>query len=65
MIDNTRCPRNRAPRVQIDYDVELYGAAKKIQLPFVMGVLAAWWITRTITKPINEADLIDKIKSFA
>ena len=32
--------RNRAPRVQIEYDVELYGAQKKIQLPFVVGVLA-------------------------
>ncbi len=32
--------RNRAPRVQIEYDVELYGAEKLIQLPFVMGVLA-------------------------
>lgn len=32
--------RNRAPRVQIEYDVELYGAEKKRQLPFVMGVLA-------------------------
>jgi type VI secretion system protein ImpB len=32
--------RNRAPRVQIEYDVELYGAEKKVQLPFVMGVLA-------------------------
>ena len=32
--------RNRAPRVQIEYDVELYGAEKKMQLPFVMGVLA-------------------------
>ena len=32
--------RNRAPRVQIEYDVELYGAEKKIQIPFVMGVLA-------------------------
>jgi len=32
--------RNRAPREQIEYDVELYGAEKKIQLPFVMGVLA-------------------------
>jgi type VI secretion system protein ImpC len=31
---------NSPPRVQIEYDVELYGAAKKIQLPFVMGVLA-------------------------
>src|ERR1051325_11281559 len=32
--------RNRAPRVQIEYDVELYGAKKKVQLPFVMGVMS-------------------------
>jgi len=32
--------RNRAPRVQIEYDVEVYGAEKKVQLPFVMGVLS-------------------------
>jgi type VI secretion system protein ImpB len=32
--------RNRAPRVQIEYDVELYGTEKKVQLPFVMGVMA-------------------------
>jgi type VI secretion system protein ImpB len=32
--------RNRAPRVQIEYDVETYGAEKKMQLPFVMGVMA-------------------------
>jgi len=32
--------RNRAPRVQIEYDVELYGAQKKVQVPFTMGVLA-------------------------
>ena len=32
--------RNRAPRVQIEYDLETYGSQKKIQLPFVMGVLA-------------------------
>jgi len=32
--------RNRAPRVQIEYDVEVYGAQKKMQIPFVMGVLA-------------------------
>ena len=31
--------RNRAPRVQIEYEVELYGAQKKVQVPFVMGVL--------------------------
>lgn len=32
--------RNRAPRVQIEYDVEVYGASKTIQLPFVMGVFS-------------------------
>jgi type VI secretion system protein ImpB len=32
--------RNRAPRVQIEYDVEVYGAEKKVQIPFVMGTLA-------------------------
>jgi len=32
--------RNRAPRVQIEYDLELYGSEKKINLPFVMGVMA-------------------------
>lgn len=32
--------RNRAPRVQIEYDVEIYGAQKKVQIPFVMGVLS-------------------------
>jgi type VI secretion system protein ImpB len=32
--------RNRAPRVQIEYDLELYGAEKKVNLPFVMGVMA-------------------------
>lgn len=32
--------RNRAPRVQIEYDVEVFGAEKKVQLPFVMGVMA-------------------------
>ncbi|MGQ3660618.1 type VI secretion system contractile sheath small subunit [Citrobacter braakii] len=32
--------RNRAPRVHIEYDVEIYGSEKKVELPFVMGVLA-------------------------
>jgi len=32
--------RNRAPRVQIEYDVEIYGAEKKVQLPFIMGVMS-------------------------
>ena len=32
--------KNRAPRVQVEYDVELYGAEKKVSLPFVMGVMS-------------------------
>lgn len=32
--------RNRPPRVQIEYEVELYGAQKSVQLPFVMGVMS-------------------------
>ncbi|MET3915005.1 type VI secretion system protein ImpB [Variovorax sp. OAS795] len=43
MINNSSqkfIARNRAPRVQIEYDVEIYGSEKKIELPFVMGVLA-------------------------
>ena len=32
--------RNRALRVQIEYDVEVYGAQKKVQVPFVMGVMS-------------------------
>jgi type VI secretion system protein ImpB len=31
--------RNRAPRVQIEYDLEDYGSKKKVQLPFIMGVM--------------------------
>jgi type VI secretion system protein ImpB len=32
--------RNRAPRVQIEYDVELYGSEKKVNLPLVTGVIS-------------------------
>jgi type VI secretion system protein ImpB len=32
--------RNRPPRVQIEYDVEVYGSEKKIELPFIAGVMA-------------------------
>ncbi|HEX4351541.1 MAG TPA: type VI secretion system contractile sheath small subunit [Polyangiales bacterium] len=32
--------QNRAPRVQIEYDVELYGADKRVELPFVMAVMS-------------------------
>lgn len=32
--------RIAGPRVHIEYDVEEYGSQKKVQLPFVMGVMA-------------------------
>ncbi|TGD01134.1 type VI secretion system contractile sheath small subunit, partial [Salmonella enterica subsp. enterica serovar Wilhelmsburg] len=32
--------RNRAPRVQIEYDVEIYGSENRIELPVVKAVLA-------------------------
>ncbi|WP_208250660.1 type VI secretion system contractile sheath small subunit (plasmid) [Rhizobium sp. T1470] len=32
--------RNRPPRVQIEYDLETYGSRKKVELPFVVGVMS-------------------------
>jgi len=32
--------RNRAPRVHIEYELFVDGAQKKVELPFVMGVMA-------------------------
>lgn len=49
--------RNRAPRVQIEYDVEIYGAERKIQLPFVMGVMAD-----LVGKPVDPQPSIDERK---
>ncbi len=49
--------RNRAPRVQIEYDVEVYGAEKKVQIPFVMGVLAD-----LAGKPADEQASVDDRK---
>ena len=46
--------RNRAPRVQIEYDVEVYGAQKKVQLPFVMGVMAD--LSGKPTEPLAPVD---------
>jgi type VI secretion system protein ImpB len=46
--------RNRAPRVQIEYDVELYGAEKKVQLPFVMGVMSN--LSGNPTEPLPPVD---------
>jgi type VI secretion system protein ImpB len=54
--------RNRAPRVQIAYDVEHYGSPTTIELPFVMGVmadLAGKSETKEAMKPVNERSFVD------
>jgi len=52
--------RNRAPRVQIEYDVEIYGAERKVQLPFVMGVLAGLAGKSAVAQPdISERRFMD------
>jgi type VI secretion system protein ImpB len=66
--------RNRAPRVQIEYDVELYGAEKKVQLPFVMGVMSDLVGKSNIEQPsvadrkfleIDVDNFDDRMKSMA
>jgi type VI secretion system protein ImpB len=32
--------RNRAPRVQIAYDIETFDGPKRVELPFIVGVMA-------------------------
>ncbi|KLW48003.1 type VI secretion protein [Enterobacter sp. MGH86] len=51
--------RNRAPRVQIEYDVEIYGAERKIQLPFVMGVMAD-----LVGKPVENLQPTTSVSSW-
>lgn len=52
--------RNRAPRVQIEYDVELYGAQKKVQIPFVMGVMSDLsGDARDELPPVDERKFVD------
>ena len=54
--------RNRAPRVQIAYDVEHYGSPTTIELPFVMGVmadLAGESETREAKKPVGERSFVE------
>jgi type VI secretion system protein ImpB len=54
--------RNRAPRVQIAYDVEHYGSPTTIELPFVMGVmadLAGASETAEASKPVNDRGFVD------
>lgn len=54
--------RNRAPRVQIAYDVEHYGSPTTIELPFVMGVmadLAGKSTSREAAKPPAERNFVE------
>jgi type VI secretion system protein ImpB len=54
--------RNRAPRVQIAYDVEHYGSPTTIELPFVMGVmadLAGKSETKEATKTLGERSFVE------
>ena len=52
--------RNRAPRVQIEYDVEVYGAEKKVELPFVMAVLSDLSGKSEVEQPeLSERKLLD------
>ena len=54
--------RNRAPRVQIAYDVEHYGSPTTIELPFVMGVMAGLSgasETEQASKPLGERKFVD------
>ena len=47
--------RVRRPRVQITYDVETGGAMKKVELPFVVGVLADLsGQPKTALRPLKE-----------
>ena len=46
--------RNRAPRVQIEYDVEIYGSEHKVEIPFVMGVVAD--LAGQSTKPLPDLE---------
>ena len=66
--------RNRAPRVQMEYDVELYGAEKKVQLPFVMGVMSDLSGKSTVETPavsdrkfleIDVDNFDDRMKAMA
>ncbi len=52
--------KQRAPRVQIEYDVEIYGSQKKVELPFVVGVMADLsGDNRDSLAPIEERDFVD------
>ncbi|HEY0303135.1 MAG TPA: type VI secretion system contractile sheath small subunit [Rhizomicrobium sp.] len=46
---------NRAPRVHIEYEVDTFGSKRKVELPFVMGVMSD-----LSGKSLKEKDTLDK-----
>ena len=46
--------KNNAPRVQIEYDVELYGSQKKVELPLSRGHVRSLWASEKPLLPIEE-----------
>ncbi len=52
--------QNRAPRVHIEYEVETYGSAQKVELPFVMGVMSDLsGKSEVAKKPIGEREFLE------
>ncbi|MFL6656717.1 MAG: type VI secretion system contractile sheath small subunit [Massilia sp.] len=51
--------RNRAPRVQISYDVETAGAIEKKELPLVVGIFADLSGMPVNVVPVGERRLVD------
>lgn len=51
--------RNRAPRVQIEYDLETYGAEQKKQIPFVMGIMADLAGQQEELAPVDERKMLE------
>lgn len=52
--------RNRKPRVHIEYEVERYGSEKKVQLPFVMGVMSDLsGNPKDPLPPVNDRELLE------
>jgi len=51
---------NRAPRVHIEYELKTDGASKKVELPFVMGVLSDLSGKSVVEKkPVADREFLD------
>lgn len=64
MADSTqhKIGRNRSPRVQITYDVEIGNAIEKQEIPFVVGIMAD--LSGAGDKGIDRPPLKDASRSF-